>query len=78
MSEPTTNHFPHKGRRQTGMCVSLSGVLDRASENLNKSGRHLKFDLYLLQKHINQMRAANNDQEAVALLDEFLALWVEH
>lgn len=75
-----TTRFPHKGRRNDGMggmCISLSGVLDRAAENLTKNGKHLAFDLDLLKKHIEQLRAARSDPEALELLDLFLSIWVQ-
>ena len=71
--------FPHRGRPKDQMVISLSGVLGRAAETCKRSrnSKHLEYDLCLLEKHINTMRRAKNDAEALEFLDKFLGLWVE-
>ena len=70
--------FPHRGPGY-GMLISLRVVLDRAAETCQRSRdmKHLEHRLRQLKEHINMLRAAKSDEEALDLLDRFLALWVD-
>lgn len=69
--------FPHRGFR-CGAVISLSGVLLRAADACQRSSdsKHLDQPLRTLLTHIEMLRAAKNDNEALRLLNDFLALWV--
>lgn len=76
---PSTTKFPRDDSDSfSGMRISLSGVLVRAAKACKRSrdDKHLEHPLGTLREHIETMRAAKSDAEALAMLDEFLALWV--
>lgn len=61
-----------------GMKVSLGGLLLRAAETCARSRdtKYLEPGIRALHKHIEQLRAAKTDSEAVELLAQFFSLYV--
>lgn len=61
------------------MTISLSGVLDRASDQCKRSrdNKHLVYPLDSLQAHINHLRESESDEQALERLEGFLRLWVK-
>ena len=78
---PPLTRFPIEpnAKKEVGMRCSLSGMLERAAETCKRSrdNKHLEFSLLQLQKHINMLREAKSDEEAVEFLYQFLMLYVK-
>lgn len=69
----------HPPEKQPGMVISLSGVLQRAADVIQRSkgNQHLEFPLRQLNDYIEKLRSAQSDAEAAELLAGFLRLWVK-
>ncbi len=80
VEEVTNNHFPLAEKPFTGgMVIDLSGVLDRAADQCNRSrdNKRLEFPLRELVKHIEHLRKSESDEQALQRLEQFLRLWVD-
>jgi len=78
---PTDRFFPLADHPQKtpGLTCSLAGVLQRAADSVkrSKSDQYLEHPLRELNGHIETLRNAKSDAEAVELLSKFLNLWVK-
>lgn len=62
-----------------GMCVSLRGTLGRAATECRRSAssRYLASALDQLNDHIEQLRSAKDDADALLMLANFFRLYVK-